>query len=87
MVTIVKHIDTGKKYVFIGTGYGTYRYTRASIWGGNISPNMESGEKPVVAVADRKGTIKWIETECLQVLEIDGRKLKDIYSEIPHDDC
>ena len=85
LVTIVKHKKTGKKYVLIGTGFGMFKTVRASMWGGNLSPQLQSGEKTVVAVADREGAIKWIDSGSLRVLEIDGRSLEDIYSEIPLD--
>jgi len=87
LVTIVKHKTTGKNYVLIGTGYGMFKTVRPSMWGGNLSPQLQDGHKTLVAVADKKGTIKWIESDRLQVVEMDGKSLKDIYAEIPLDDC
>ena len=72
MATIVKHKDTGEKYVLLGTGFGAFKATRPGIFFGNLLPQEESGELTMVAVCDRDGRIGWIHSEELTVVEIDG---------------
>ncbi len=80
MATIVLHKETGKRYVLIGTGLGAFKSTRPSFFGGNLFPNEEEGEIPVAAVSDENGEIIWIYTNELEVLEIDGKTIKELLS-------
>jgi len=79
MATIVLHKETGKKYVLIGTGLGAFKATRPSFFGGNLFPNEEEGEIPVTALSDENGKITWIYTSELEVLEVDGKKIKEFF--------
>ncbi|HHW31937.1 MAG TPA: hypothetical protein GXX20_09745 [Clostridiaceae bacterium] len=72
MAIIVRHKKSSKVYVLIGTGYGAYKATTPSFLGGNLFPHEEEGEIPIAAVTDEKGEIRWIYTNELEVIEIDG---------------
>lgn len=78
MSTIVKHRNTGQKYVLIGTGFGAYKAVAPSFFGGNLFPNEEEGTIAMVAVCDSNGDISWINSEYLQVVEIDEIKISQI---------
>lgn len=73
MATIVLHKPTGECFVLIGTGFGAYSSSSPSFFGGNLFPNKEYGEVECAAVSDAAGTIRWLPTEELQVLEVDGK--------------
>ena len=78
MAIIVRHRETNEVYALIGTGYGAYKAARPSFFGGNLFPHEEEGEIPVAAVSNENGDIQWFYTEDLQVIEIDGIKLKEL---------
>lgn len=78
MSVIVKNKSTQKKYILLGTGFGAYKAIRPSLIGGNLLPHEEEGMIKVVAVCDYKGDINWINSDNLQVIEIDGIKISEI---------
>lgn len=78
MATIVRHKNTGRKYALLGAGFGAYKATRPSFFGGNLFPNEDEGTIEAAAVSDSNGIIYWIPTNELQVLEIDGKSISDI---------
>jgi len=79
MATIVKHKESGKLFVLIGTGYGAYKAMLPGVFGGSLFPQEESAEIPLAAVSDRYGNILWMLTEELQVVEVDGRPVGDYF--------
>lgn len=80
MATIVRIKEGNKKYVLLGTGFGAYKSTRPSFFGGNLFPSEEEGTIGVVAVADEIGNILWVEADEIKVIEIDGVKIEDVMS-------
>lgn len=78
MATIVLHKVTGKYYVLVGTGYSFYKDSRASFLGGVLFPHQEEGESMRAAISDEYGVIHWIQTNELEVLEIDGIRIGDL---------
>lgn len=72
MATIVLHQRTGDRLLLIGTGYGAFKSSRPSAFGGTMFPTEEEGRIRAAAVCDSNGQIKWILTEELIVVEIDG---------------
>ncbi|MCS7462046.1 hypothetical protein N0M98_18060 [Paenibacillus doosanensis] len=79
MAIIVQHKESRKSYVLIGTGYGAYKSMMPGVLGGSMFPREESAEIPTAAVSDKYGTIHWILTDQLQVVEIDGRPVADYF--------
>lgn len=41
MAIIVEHKDSGKKYILLGTGFGTFKALRPSIFFGNWFPKEQ----------------------------------------------
>lgn len=78
MAIIVKHLETQQFFTLIGTGYGAYKATRPSLFGGSLIPHEDEAEIPVAAVCDNKGQIQWLYTKDLKVIEIDGVKIGEI---------
>jgi ribose 5-phosphate isomerase len=75
---IVRNKKTHKKYMFLGTGFGAYKAIRPSFFGGNVFPHEEEGTVTTVAVCDSKGDIIWINSNDLQVIEVDGIKITEM---------
>lgn len=78
MAIIVLHKPTQSQYVLLGTGYGAYKASRPSFFGGNLFPHEDEGSVAVVAVCDEEGTIIWFSPEELQVVEVDGRSMASL---------
>ncbi|GMQ57187.1 hypothetical protein AN1V17_15820 [Vallitalea sediminicola] len=78
MGVIVRDKVTHKKYVLLGTGFGAYKAVRPSFFGGNLIPHEEEGTIATIAVCDSKGDIIWINSNNLQVIEVDGVKIEEI---------
>lgn len=78
MAIIVRHNETRKVFALVGTGFGAYKATRPGVFGGNLFPNEEEGTIPVAAVSDERGSIQWLSTDELQVIEIDGVKIENV---------
>ncbi|HHW47482.1 MAG TPA: hypothetical protein GXX14_02560 [Clostridiaceae bacterium] len=79
MAIFVRHKESDKIYVLIGTGYGAYKSATPSFLGGNLFPREEEGEIPVAAVADERGEIQWFYTDELKVIEIDGIEISKVF--------
>lgn len=82
MSTIVKSKLDNKKYFLIGTGFGTYKATRPSFFGGNLFPNEEEGSISTAAICDEYGNIHWINSDDIKVISIDGQPLEDIKNQL-----
>lgn len=78
MSVIVKHRDTKKKYVMIGTGYGIMREDKPKYFGHHLLHQDDEKLMKMAAVSDKEGNIFWYDTDLLKVIEIDGDKLNEI---------
>lgn len=78
MATIVLHQKSGKRLILLGTGYGAFKSSRPSFFGGNLFPNEEEGQMALASVCDRNGRIEWVYSDELVVVEIDGEKVENI---------
>ena len=72
MVTMVKHTETGKHSILLGTGLGMYKSARPGVFFGNLNPAIDECVFKVVAVSDQQGYINWFESDKLQVTSVDG---------------
>jgi len=73
MAVIVKHIESGEKYILLGTGFGAFKATRPSLFFGNLAPTEEAGQVTMVAVCNSQGQIGWVHSDELEVVEVNGR--------------
>lgn len=78
MAIIVLHKDSGKYYVLLGTGYSFFKDSRPSFFGGVLLPHEEEGETMCAAVCDDQGVINWIQTSEIEVIEVNGIKIKEV---------
>ena len=78
MAVIVKHIESGEKYILLGTGFGAYKATRPSLFFGNWSPTEETGQVTMVAVSNVQGQIGWVHSDELEVVAVDGKSPSEL---------
>lgn len=71
MATLVEHVESGNRYLVVGSGFGIYKASRPGLFG-NLFPIEDGGNYHLIAVCDRTGTIKWFYSSDLQVVEVDG---------------
>ncbi|MTI49863.1 hypothetical protein [Sporosalibacterium faouarense] len=86
MAVIVELRKTKKRFVLLGAGYGAYKATRPSFFGGDLFPKEEEGIVKAVAVSDSDGNIRWINSNKLKVIEIDGVKIEKMKNLLETDD-
>lgn len=72
MATIVKHTTTRDTFILLGTGFGTFKASRPSVFFGDWLPSEEEGVNSMAAVCNAKGRILWINSEELEVIQVDG---------------
>lgn len=75
---VVKNIRDGKHYALIGTGYGAFKTSHPSVFGGSFFPHYEGGNCQTAAVCDKEGKIYWCDTKDLEVITIDENKPDEI---------
>lgn len=80
MSTIVVHKETGRHYLLIGTGYSFFKDSRPNFFGGVLFPHEDEGEAMCAAICDEKGAITWVQTSEIEVIEVNGVKVKEILS-------
>ncbi len=81
MKVVVRNRVTGVQYVLVGSGYGSWKSSRASVTG-DLFPADDSGEHFNMAVCDRTGRIFWFQSTDLQVVSIDGMNVEDVFDEL-----
>ncbi len=81
MAVIVQAKKTGKRYVFLGTGFGAYKATRPHALLGDWMAHEEEGQITMVAVCDANGNIRWAHSDDLIVVEVDGNSPDGLLSE------
>ena len=72
MATIVEYTKNGKRYVLLGTGFGTYKSAHSGFLLGDWFPTVDEGQITMAAVCDASGKIRWAHTDELIVVEVDG---------------
>lgn len=72
MATIVQSQRNGEKYILLGAGYGAFKSSVPGAFFGNLSPDEHEGQFDMVAISDPEGTIHWVESQELTVVEVDG---------------
>ena len=83
MAVIVRHAETGDRYILLGTGYGAYRATRPSLFFGALAPVEEEGKLEVAAICASDGRIGWAYSQQLVVVEVDGKPPAEVLKGAP----
>ena len=77
MATIVRDIESGKIYVLIGTSYTYYKDSGPSFLSGDLVARDEQ-VFCLAALSDERGVMRWLPTEQLKVIEVNGVKVDDV---------
>ncbi len=78
MAILVQHRETNVQYILIGTGYSYFKDSLPSPLGGVFFPDVTEGETHMVAVSDAHGIIKWLPSDEVRVIAVDGLSTSDI---------
>lgn len=73
MATIVEHIESKRRYVLVGAGFGTWDTAVAGRFLGAPNPNRDSGTQSMLALADGSGLVAWVASEQVRILSVDGK--------------
>lgn len=65
-----------KEYILVGTGYGMYKAQGATGW---FQPLHVEGESSLVALCNKDGKIKWIDSEQIRVISVDNIAISDCF--------
>ena len=79
MATIVRHLETGARFVLLGAGYGAARAERPGVFFGNLAPSSDELHHPMVCLCTEAGTIGFARAEAVVVESIDGRPVADAF--------
>ncbi len=83
MATIVKKNDTGERFVLLGAGLGAVAGGRVEWLYGALDGEDDSTLISVVAVSTPQGDIRWIPSDELTVVSIDGRSPAGLIDDDP----
>ncbi len=83
MAVIVRHKKTNAEYILLGAGFGAFKALRPSFSLATLAPHEESGELPVALVCDEEGAAKWVRSENLEVLNVDGERPAEVLARRP----
>lgn len=79
MATIIKSIESSKKYILIGSGYGMYQSKKPNWLLGDLLADTEEGSTQVICACDEQGKIVWLNSEKVRVISIDGKSPSEYF--------
>lgn len=86
MAIIVRHLETGARFVLLGAGYGAARSERPSVFFGHWVPHGEEGHHPMVCLCTEAGKIGFARAEAVEVESIDGLPVGQAFEAAPGGD-
>ena len=72
MAIIVEHLNTGKRAVLLGAGYGAYKASRPSAIFGSWAPVEDAADISMLAVTDESGAVLWCKSDEIKIVSVDG---------------
>lgn len=79
MATVVKHTDSGNKYILLGSGFGAYQSKKPNWLFGNYMSDTDEGQYAMVCVCDSEGKVGWIESSNVVVETVDGQAVQSLF--------
>lgn len=73
MANIIKHKETGEKYILLGSGFGMYQSKAPDKLWGNWRPSVDEGFEKAVCACNVEGEILWFRSTEVSIIEIDGK--------------
>ena len=78
MATIVEHKRTGKHYCLLGTGFGAYKSAEPNVFWGNLRPDIDTAQFPMVCVCNNNGKILWLSSAEVTVVSVDEQNVSEL---------
>ncbi|MDA1263910.1 MAG: hypothetical protein O2816_02385 [Planctomycetota bacterium] len=72
MATILRHRESGERYILIGSGLGMFRSVKPHWFFGNMGQEKQEGVHPCVAVSDAAGKLRWFDSEDMELVSVNG---------------
>jgi len=79
MATIVKHTESGEKYVLLGSGFGAYQSKKPNWFFGDLMADTDEGQYAMVCVSNSEGKIGWLESSRVIVDSVDGQAVQSLF--------
>ena len=79
MATVVKHTDSGNKYILLGSGFGAYQSNKPNSIFSNYMFDIDEGQYAMVCVCDSEGKVGWIESSNVVVETVDGQAVQSLF--------
>lgn len=76
MATIVEHAKTRKRYVLLGTGFGSWKSSKPNWFFGDLIADVKQGQMAMVCVCDDQSRIGWLNSAEVSVVSVDGQSVK-----------
>ena len=78
MATIVRHKESGERFVLLGSGFGAYQSKKPNWFFGDLIADTDEGQHAMVCVCDSMGEIGWIESSAVVVESVDGQAVGSV---------
>ncbi|MDJ0833581.1 MAG: hypothetical protein QNJ69_08685 [Gammaproteobacteria bacterium] len=79
MATIVKHTESGEKYVLLGSGFGAYQSKKPNWFFGDLMADTDEGQYAMICVCNSEGQIGWLESSKVVVDTVDGKAVQSFF--------
>jgi hypothetical protein len=73
MATIVRHKETEKRYILLGSGLGIYQSKNPGFVLSVLFPKTEQGGAVAICVCDEQGDVRWFDSSDIVVETVDGQ--------------
>ena len=78
MATIVRLSEDDRRFLLVGTGYGTFESAKPHWLIGDIGYERRSQELSLVCICDASGKLYWADSDDITVESVDGVSPRDI---------
>ena len=79
MAITVKHIESGEKYVLLGSGFGAYQSKKPNWFFGDLIADTAEGQYAMICVCNAEGQIGWLESSKVRVESVDGQTVQSLF--------
>ena len=79
MATVVRHTESGRRFVLLGSGFGAFQSKKPNWLLGDLLSDTEEGQYAMVCVCSREGIIGWMESSQVVVESVDGQPVQSLF--------
>jgi len=80
MAILLESIETSKKFIFIGIGFGMYQSKKPNWAFGDLIADIDEGNEKIIFGCNEKGEILSSRTSAVRIHSVDGKSPKEILS-------